>query len=277
MKAADLITMLHRRHPPPEWALLEELHDATGAQVKRRFDALAFACWPSSGYVRYGFEIKVSRADFARELADHEKRAALESQCHQVYFVVSAGVCEAREVPEPWGLLVVAGDRLRCMVKPQHRKVGPVCEPLAVCAIRRLVKSAADYESRHYILDSAQLTQGDLNALVDRKMASAYEALEHQRSKLKGLQEQLAAERQAFESAASRWWSVWHEIRQAAGERHHRWGAVPIEPPSPSELAEAIARIRFSGRTGLADRLSAARSSIDAALLALAEPDPEAP
>ena len=100
MKAADLITMLHRRHPPPEWALLEELHDATGAQVKRRFDALAFAAGVS-GYVRYGFEIKVS-ADFARELADHEKRAALESQCHQVCSSIDAALLALAE-PDPEG------------------------------------------------------------------------------------------------------------------------------------------------------------------------------
>lgn len=61
---------------------------------------LAFNCWPSRGFVRLGFEIKVTRGDFARELGDHAKRAALERHCHEVYFVVGPGVCAPRDVPE---------------------------------------------------------------------------------------------------------------------------------------------------------------------------------
>lgn len=88
--AGGLLALIRARYPGPEWAVLDELHDGTGGSGTRRFDAVAFNCWPSRGFVRLGFEIKVTRGDFARELADHAKRAALERHCHEVYFVVTA-------------------------------------------------------------------------------------------------------------------------------------------------------------------------------------------
>lgn len=109
--AGGLLALIRARYPGPEWAVLDELHDGTGGSATRRFDAVAFNCWPSRGFVRLGFEIKVTRGDFARELADHAKRAALEKHCHEVYFVVGPNVYAARDVPEPWGLLEVRGER----------------------------------------------------------------------------------------------------------------------------------------------------------------------
>lgn len=273
MNAADLIRLLHKRYQPPEWAVLEELHNGTGATASRRFDAVAFNCWPSSGFVRYGFEVKVSRSDFARELENHEKRAALEAACHQVWFVVSAGVCQPREVPEPWGLLTVAGEQLRTLVKAQHRQVGPVPESLALCAIRRMVEQAAEYQRRHYILDGAELTQADIDAFVERKMGASYEVIELQRMEVQRDRDKLREERTKFETDADRWRGVWAMVTHAADQRGRH--LIQTEPPTRDAVREALERIRTRGSGDLADKLRATRDHLDSVLAALAELTPE--
>lgn len=268
MTAADLIAMLHARYQPPEWALLDELHDSTGAGATRRFDAVAFNCWPSGRFVRLGFEVKVSRSDFARELADHAKRAALEEQCHQVFFVVPPGVCLPREVPEPWGLLQVAGDSLRALVKPRHREVGPVAEPLAVCAIRRLKEQEIARQKRHYTLDGVELTQEDLDALVERKLERRSAALDQERQALAKQEQEITAMQREVERDAGRWWEIWRMVQNAADGRSS-WRPMTREPPTKEQLLEAVALIRDRGRADLTGNLRAARASLDATLAAI--------
>ncbi|WP_052368224.1 hypothetical protein [Algiphilus aromaticivorans] len=51
-------------------------------------------------------EIKVRRSDLLSELRATEKRAAYEALSARCYFVLAAGVGEANEVPEPWGVWI---------------------------------------------------------------------------------------------------------------------------------------------------------------------------
>lgn len=100
MHAAEITRRLRDRYQFPEWALIAEVQNATGGRACNRFDALALRCWPGgAGLVRYGFEIKVSRSDFSRELADHDKRAALEQHCPMETDVRSQAPQNMLEVP----------------------------------------------------------------------------------------------------------------------------------------------------------------------------------
>lgn len=229
---------------------------------------MAFGCWPSSGFVRLGFEVKVARGDFLRELEDHAKRAALEQHCHQVWFVVPAGVCEPREIPEPWGLLQVAGDGLRARVKAQHRAVGPVAEPLAVGAIRRLVEAQQAEARRHHRFDGVELTQDDLDRRVDELTASARARLARDQAAAAERMQKVDEARQAFEAEAGVWWDVWAQVRTAA-EGYRLAPQHAKIPPTRAQILEAVHRIRERGRDSLAASLRAARDRCDAALLAL--------
>jgi hypothetical protein len=278
MMASDLLRMIRARYQGPEWAVLDELHDGTGGSATRRFDAVAFNCWPSRGFLRLGFEIKVSRADFSKELAAHDKRAALEKHCHEVYFVVSAGVCVAREVPEPWGLLEVRGDKLHCTRKASHRKVESLGESFAVCAIRRLTEAGDAERKRHYIFDGAELTQADVDARVGEALKNEREYLDRERHRVGEAKAELYRAQEAFQRDGSAWWQVWRALERAADGYGTSYGAAPLcEPPTQVQLAATIDRIRLRASAELEQRLRHAHATIGAAIEAMAPPAEVAP
>ena len=66
----------------------------------------------------HGHEVKVSRADWLTELRDPTKAERIKRYCNRWWLVVSdASIVKDGELPEGWGLMVKAGDRLRAKVK----------------------------------------------------------------------------------------------------------------------------------------------------------------
>jgi len=278
IQAGGLLKLIRARYQTPEWAVLDELHDGTGSNATRRFDAVAFNCWPSRGMLRLGFEIKVSRADFTKELANHEKRAALEKHCHEVYFVVGPDVCKPREIPEPWGLLEVRGDKLHCTHKAPHRKVGAVAESLAVCAIRRMTDAGDAERKRHYIFDGAELTQADVDARVCEALKNELEYVERERLRVGEAKAELYRAQEAFQRDASGWWNVWRALERAADGFGTSYGmASKCEPPTLAQLAATIDRIRLRSSSELEQRLRHVHASIGAAIEAMAPVPPPGP
>jgi hypothetical protein len=61
-----------------------------------------------------GFEVKTSRSDWRRELADPEKADAVARYCRQWWLVIpSADMVKPGELPADWGLMVCSGLGLR--------------------------------------------------------------------------------------------------------------------------------------------------------------------
>lgn len=72
-----------------------------------------------------GHEVKVSRADWLTELRDLSKAERIKQFCNHWYLVVSdAAIVKDGELPVGWGLMVLAGSKLRVKVK------APVLNPL---------------------------------------------------------------------------------------------------------------------------------------------------
>jgi len=70
--------------------------------------------WPSRGLELHGFEIKVSRGDFLRELKAPEKAETIARYCDRWWLVVSDDdIVLDGELPPTWGLLVRRGNSLR--------------------------------------------------------------------------------------------------------------------------------------------------------------------
>lgn len=120
----DLLDRLRRRHSVvggngPEWAYMEHVRDC-GGFANRTIDALALHYWPSRNHEVHAFEVKVTRADFRRELADPSKAAAWTDWVEYFWLVAPAGVIPVEEVPREWGLLVTHGEGLR-KVRQAHR------------------------------------------------------------------------------------------------------------------------------------------------------------
>lgn len=128
-KTEQILALLQERHPAPEWATFAELRSSTGAFAVRSMDLWAMNLWPSKNFLRIAYEIKVSRADFAKELSDPRKREYPESVSNECYFATPPGLVMVDEVPEGWGLIEVVkgGTRVkkRAMQRtPDHMPIG---------------------------------------------------------------------------------------------------------------------------------------------------------
>jgi hypothetical protein len=98
--ARDVKDALRRRHPaldilgrgPGQWTCIEEWHS---------IDLLAFNSWAGNGgprYGRVGYEVKVGRGDYRRELLRPGKRAGAVAFCHEFYFAVPKGLLKPDEI-----------------------------------------------------------------------------------------------------------------------------------------------------------------------------------
>jgi len=120
--------LLREKFAPPAYALFEEVKNQTGYQKRseRYADALALSLWPSRGIGMTGFEIKVSRADWKKELDDPAKAAEFSKYCTGWYVVAPEGIVERLELPAAWGLIEVPiSGRKRLVTKVEAPKTVP--------------------------------------------------------------------------------------------------------------------------------------------------------
>lgn len=136
--AIQIVELLRHRHPAPEWATFSELHHGTGSYLGGRFDFFAFNVWPSTGYLRVVYEIKVSRNDFAKELCSPLKRREAELYANECYFAMPAGLVKVDELPEGWGLIEATSGGLRVKKRAMQRKVDMLPISFVAALARRI-------------------------------------------------------------------------------------------------------------------------------------------
>jgi hypothetical protein len=112
-----ILKALNVRYSPPEWSTYTEV-DLRG----RRADFVAVNLWESRGGHVVGVEIKASRSDWLRELADPSKMDRLFRECNLVYLAVDDPKIVKDDLPPRWGLLVLQGSRMVQKVKPDTTK-----------------------------------------------------------------------------------------------------------------------------------------------------------
>jgi hypothetical protein len=137
--ASDLIQLLRARYRPPEWAFLPSVRNQTGFLTRKRVrtaDAIAFNLWPSRGLEIHGFEIKVDRADWLRELKDPAKADELAGLCHRWWAVAPPNLIAIHELPPPWGLLVAQKNRVIAKVGAPLREPDPLTREFVAAALR---------------------------------------------------------------------------------------------------------------------------------------------
>lgn len=94
MKTSEVYALLQQEFRLPEWAFFGEVRTRTGysktaekdADSERYIDGFAMNMYPSKDFLRYAFEIKVSRADWLNE-RDFRKRAQAYYLSHRFYYV----------------------------------------------------------------------------------------------------------------------------------------------------------------------------------------------
>lgn len=140
---SELFDLLRLRYPSQAYALFREVQSATAYQGRQRADAVAMGLWPSRGLDVIGFEFKMSRADWLRELKDPDKAEEIFQFCDRWYLVAGEpGVVKAGELPSTWGLLVVHGGKLVEEVEAPKLDAKPMAREFVASVLRRAQQEA---------------------------------------------------------------------------------------------------------------------------------------
>jgi hypothetical protein len=106
VNARDILALLHRRHRAPRFFIGDEF--TIGQTVA---DAVAIGL--NRPYMTIAYEIKVSRSDFKREIANPRKNRDLFEMVDEFYYVCPATLIDKKEVPPPAGLIYAWPSGLR--------------------------------------------------------------------------------------------------------------------------------------------------------------------
>lgn len=134
----------------PHYITLFEVRDSTGFDSTRSADAISIGMYRSRGREMTGFEIKVSRSDWLRELKQPEKAEEIGKFCEWFYLVTSDGsIARIDEIPTPWGWMVLKGEKLKVLKKPERMKALPPDRHM-LCSLLYSVRaqSIADIEKQ---------------------------------------------------------------------------------------------------------------------------------
>lgn len=115
--SADLAAELRSRYCRPEWHVEEEV-----TLAGRRLDVVAFNLWGARSYRTVGFELKVSRGDWMRELANFQKAGEWIAVVDEFFVVAPGGIVRPDELPVGWGLLELRGSRMFTKAHPQVQR-----------------------------------------------------------------------------------------------------------------------------------------------------------
>ena len=140
--STQILADLHSRYPRPEFVLQSEI-----TLQGRRIDAVCMRMWGDRSLV--GFEIKVSRSDWQRELKSIEKSRAWASCVDQFIVVAPPEVVQDSELPVGWGLMEFRDNGLRLKVQPHP--VSPshsLPREIAARLLDRLVRKTTDEAQR---------------------------------------------------------------------------------------------------------------------------------
>ncbi len=108
-------------------------------------DSVVCEMWPSNGWTRRAIDIKVSRADFLKELEQFEKSAWARAHFHEFWFCSPPDIIKPGETPEGCGLYHTRGGSI--ITKTAARRHEAISSDELVAA---LMRSAQKSISRAY-------------------------------------------------------------------------------------------------------------------------------
>ncbi len=212
---AAMLSLVDATFPSPTYAVLRHVRNGTGwLRAARTIDALVVGCWPSRGLVLWAVEVKVTRADFRRELKEAEKADALARYCDAFYIAAPKGIVPVDELPPAWGLYEADGGKKLSRAKEATTNATPkALDRLFLAAICRAATTGV-------------VPKGALDELVEQRLAQAREHLEKQadaaqqavvnvfdHEALQRDHDRLKAAVQAFESASGVRFDDWNGRR----------------------------------------------------------------
>lgn len=119
---ADAIAALRRRH--------SHVNGKWGHMVEfMLIDFVAVACQAADKFAVHGYEIKVSRSDWIKELNNPDKAEPGMAMCDFWYLAAPKGILKDGELPEGWGYVEVSETRSVLKVKPKRLRPVPKRNP----------------------------------------------------------------------------------------------------------------------------------------------------
>lgn len=159
----ELLTVLATKYPAPHWVFMREFRNATGFDAIRSADALAVGLYRSRGQVIIGFEKKIIRSDWLREMKRPDKAEPIAQFCDFFNLVVPGtkdganDVAKPEELPEPWGLVVVDQVRKKIhTVKPAKQLQAAIITRPFFSAIVKQAMDAAQMPGKEALEEARQ-------------------------------------------------------------------------------------------------------------------------
>lgn len=165
-RTQTMLDLVHCCYPSDElrqsYVVIEEVAPGTGySSVQRYADVLVLAVWPSLGLTLDGYEIKASRADLKKELADLSKHMGVARYCNRWTLLAWDESVLVDGIPDDWGIAITVdgehGRELKQIRKAPNRE--PQEWPRAfVCS---LVRNAYQQGPRAAFLARAVIETAD--------------------------------------------------------------------------------------------------------------------
>lgn len=245
LTAQDICAAMSKRWSDPQWAIMWEVGEGTGAASGRYADAVMMSLWPSRGLELHGVEIKVSRSDWRREAADPTKAEAIAKFCDRWWVHTAPGVVDdLSDVPPAWGLREFDGKAWRTIREAEKTQAAAITRPFLAALLRR-----ADGVMQRLMRDAMREAREAQYAEAERMRAGIHEQIAKGVARRTEALEKAAGDVAAFEAAFGQGMAgSWTSNAQA-------WG----------NAARALADVRQNGGFGnLVDRLRKAADEIEA-------------
>jgi len=243
IKAGDIRAGMSKRWAAPEWAIMWEVGEGTGAQSGRYADAVMMSLWPSRGLELHGVEIKISRSDWKREAADPTKAEAIAKYCDRWWVHTTPGVvADLSELPPAWGLREFDGK--------------------AWLTLREAEKTPVEQVSRRFLAAMLRRADGTMKGLMDEAMREARDAAYAEAQKMRD-----AVRKQIDEAVKART----ENLEKAAGDvaifneafGRNQAGSYSCNAKAWGNAAVALSNCGKSGYGNLSARLRRAADEID--------------
>lgn len=142
---SSIYSILRKRFPEKEYALMEEVRDKAGFDATRSSDYLAVNLWPSRGFAVHGIELKRFRNDWLTELKKPEKSANIFQYCNHFWLLTTTdNIAKIDEIPDSWGWLTIKGGRIKLMKNAPQLTPNPI--PITfMCAMLKRAVDKSNY------------------------------------------------------------------------------------------------------------------------------------
>lgn len=160
MNTHELMNLLRERYPKDAYAFFTEVPDGTGSNCRRHCDALVMSLWPSRGLTLTGFELKVSRADWLKELKQPAKAESIARYC-DYWFIVTGDdkIIQTGELPPTWGLMTPKAGKLKVKTEAPKLEAEPLSRKF-IAGLFRAAQSQITKEAELAVIKQAEFQRG---------------------------------------------------------------------------------------------------------------------